>query len=131
LARTALTLSIIGDWDVSPDGSQVAIPIHEEDDASIHLVKLDPRGGPTSVDSVTLKGLRDLNGVVWAADGQGVFVATKVEHGSILSYADLEGNVSDLLETAGSVFAVPSPDGQHIAFPERITSSNAWLLRGL
>jgi len=131
LARTALTLSIIGDWDVSPDGSQVAIPIHEENRASIHLVKLDPRGGSTRVDSVTLKGVRDLNGVVWAADGQGLFVATKVEHGSILSYADLAGNVWDLRETAGPVFAVPSPDGQHIAFPERSTSTNAWLLRGL
>jgi hypothetical protein len=44
-------------------------------------------------------------------------------------YADPEGRVSKLLETAGSVFAVRSPDGSHIAFPEWTISSNAWSIR--
>jgi eukaryotic-like serine/threonine-protein kinase len=133
LARTALTASLIWDWDISPDGSQVAIPIHDENHATIRLLKLDPQPGPGRETTVPLKGLRNLSGVVWAADRRGWFVATRAEHGRIwiLSYADLQGNVSDLLEATGQIFAVPSPDGRHLAFPLWAETFNAWLFRGM
>jgi CO/xanthine dehydrogenase Mo-binding subunit len=37
------------------------------------------------------------------------------------------------IEAAGigpPIYAVPSPDGRHVAFPEWTVSSNAWLFRG-
>jgi hypothetical protein len=130
LARTAQTVSLVGDWDVSPDGSQVAIPLHDADRAPIRLLQLDAQAGKGHETTVEIEGLRNLSGVVWAADGRGWLVASRAEHGWILSYADLQGNASDLLEATGQIFAVPSPDGRHVAFPLWGETFNAWLFRG-
>jgi eukaryotic-like serine/threonine-protein kinase len=131
LARTARTVSIVGDWDVSPDGSQVAIPVHDTDRALIRLLNLDSRAGLGRETTVAIGGLLNLSGVVWAADGRGWLVASRAEHGWILSYADCQGNKSDLLEATGQIFAVPSPDGRHVAFPLWNETFNAWLFRGI
>ncbi|MGH9353628.1 MAG: hypothetical protein ACRD2G_15950 [Terriglobia bacterium] len=44
---------------------------------------------------------------------------------------DLQGRSTDLLESANPIFAVPSPDGRHVAFPQPRAWSNAWLFQGL
>jgi eukaryotic-like serine/threonine-protein kinase len=41
LARTKWIPEVLGDWDVSPDGTQVAIPNHSTQDARIRVVNLD------------------------------------------------------------------------------------------
>ena len=42
LARTAWSRNIMGDWDLSADGMQVAIPNHYSHDARIRIVSLAP-----------------------------------------------------------------------------------------
>jgi len=50
----------------------------------------------------------------------------------LLSYVDLEGNVTKMLESVVAMYVVPSPDGRHIVFPEvTVSNSNAWLFQGL
>ena len=54
LARTVWSPTILGDWAVSPDGSEVAIPNHDPQTAALRLIPLG-RGMPgTEETSVTL-----------------------------------------------------------------------------
>jgi Tol biopolymer transport system component len=131
LARTRWSPAIIGDWDISPDGSLVAIPDHDPRDARIRLVPLDARGGTTER-TVTVKGLKNLSGVTWAADGRGWYVSVSSPIGGVLFYVDLEGRIlTKLMESMVSIFAVPSPDGRHVAYVDWAASANVWQVRGL
>ena len=131
LARTRRTPALMGDWDISPDGSLVAIPNHDPRDARIRLVPLDARGG-TAQRTVTIKGLKNLSGVVWAADGRGWYVAVQgVTGGGLLFYVDLEGRIlTNLMESMVPNFAVPSPDGRRVAFADWTASANVWSVHG-
>ena len=68
----------------------------------------------------------------------GWFVSVRIGFGllrnglpSLLVYLDREGRTSELLESFGTLYAVPSSDGRHVAFPRQTSSTNAWLVRGL
>jgi Tol biopolymer transport system component len=131
LARTDWSPAVVGDWDVSPDGFQVAIPNHDPRDAKIQLVPLDARAGRVEK-TVMIKTLKNLSGVVWAADGRGWYVAVQDTNRGLLFYVDLEGRVlTNLMESMVPNFAVPSPDGRHVAFMDWTVSANVWRVRGL
>jgi eukaryotic-like serine/threonine-protein kinase len=131
LAKTAWSPAMVGDWDISPDGSQVAIPNHDPRTATIKLVPLDaPPGTPEIV--VTIRMLKNLSGVVWAADGKGWYVAVVDANRGVLYYVDLEGRVrTNLMESMKATYAVPSPDGRHVAFADWTVSANVWEIAGL
>lgn len=129
LGRTRLTPSITGEWDVAPDGSRVAIPVHDLRSAAIRLVSLRVKGGADRETVMPLQGLSELEGVIWAADGRGWFVSTGREHGSTLFYVDRNGAASELYQTTGLIFVVPSPDGKHVAFPDWSGVGNVWLIQ--
>lgn len=131
LARTGWRPTIVGDWDLSPDGTKVAIPNHDSRDAEIRLVALNPAHAGIEEKGIALNGLKNLNGVVWAAGGQGWYVSMRKASGGVLVYVDLQGRISNLLASMSPTYAVPSPDGRHIAFPDWTVSSNAWLFHGL
>ncbi len=131
LAKTAWTPAIVGDWDISPDGSEIAIPNHDPRNANIRLVPLDARAG-TPEKVVTVKTLKNLSGVVWAADGKGWYVAVGDAHRGVLYYVNLEGKVrTNLMESIRATYAVPSPDGRHVAFADWTVSANVWEILGL
>jgi hypothetical protein len=131
LARTAWSPMIVGDWDISPDGTVVAIPNHEPRSAEIRLVALYPARSGIEEKRILLNGLKNLSGVVWAASGRGWFVSVRKPSGGLMVYVDGEGRITNLLDTSYPTYAVPSPDGRHIAFPEWTVSSNAWRFHGL
>jgi Tol biopolymer transport system component len=131
LARTVWSPAIVGDWDISPDGSQIAIPNHDARNAMIRLVPLDARAG-TLEKTVTIKGLKNLSGVVWAADGKGWYVAVRDTNRGLLYYVDRDGEVrTKLMESMAATFAVPSPDGRRVAFIDWTVSANVWQVGGL
>jgi Tol biopolymer transport system component len=130
LARTGWGPAVTGDWDLSPDGSQAAIPNHNPQDAKIRLVRLTNHVPGMAERTITLNGLRYLSGVVWAADGKGWFVAVRTSFGTQVFYANLQGQSSELLKNSAVTYIVPSPDGRHVAFPQDTARSNAWLLHG-
>ncbi len=124
LARTKWSVEVLGDWDVSPDGTQVAIPNHDSRDARIRVVSLEPQ--PAREREVLLPGITNLRGLVWAAGGHGWFVSVDTTVGNQLLYVDLDGRFQSLGDIHG--WAVPSPDGRRVAFSNTITATNAWLI---
>jgi Tol biopolymer transport system component len=131
LARTAWSPTLTGDWDLSPDGSQVAIPNHDPHDARIRLLSLHGRTAGQKEKTITLGGPKNLSSISWSADGKGWYVSARVGSAIALLYANFQGQTRELLTSARPSFVVPSPDGRHLVFPEDIVSSNVWLVNGL
>jgi hypothetical protein len=126
LARTAWIRNILGDWDISPDGTQVALPNHYSRNARIRVVSLERKLDRPRERELTLPGLSDLKGVIWAADGSGWFVVSETDIGERMFFVLPDGRYHPLGDIQG--WAVPSPDGRRVAFRNRTTASNAWLL---
>jgi eukaryotic-like serine/threonine-protein kinase len=124
LARTKWSVEVLGDWDVSPDGTQVAIPNHDSRDARIRVVSLRPN--QPGEREVFLPGLTDLRGLVWAADGRAWFVSVDTTVGNQLLYVYMDRRFQSLGDIHG--WAVPSPDGRRVAFLNTIIATNAWLI---
>jgi hypothetical protein len=129
LARTAWSPTVFGDWALSPDASMVAIPDHDPHDARIRIVPLRQDAGQER--TLSLTGIRNLNGLVWNSNGRGWYVSVRTGAGlDHPLYADLDGRTFELnLEAILPMYALPSPDGRRVAFPGRIISSNAWMLQ--
>lgn len=126
LARTAWMPAVVADWDISPDGSQVAIPNHDPRNATIRLVPLDARAG-VAEKNIPIKTLRNLSGVVWAPNGRGWYVAISDTNRGLLFYVDSDGRVlTHLTNSMAATYAVPSPDGRHVAFADWTVSANVW-----
>jgi Tol biopolymer transport system component len=126
LARTAWMPSYVGDWTLSPDGSQVAIPNHDSRSARIRVVNLKARANEPKERELDLAPLADLSGMGSAADGTGWFVTVDTPIGKRLVYVYLDGRVHPLGDLQG--WAVPSPDGRHVAYLNRIVAANAWII---
>jgi len=126
LARTAWSRNILGDWDLSADGMQVAIPNHYSRDATIRLVSMEPKLNQPRERELRLSGLSDLKGVVAAADGSGWFVTSDTDIGVQMFFVFPDGRFHLLGDISG--WAIPAPDRRHVAFVNRLTASNAWVL---
>jgi eukaryotic-like serine/threonine-protein kinase len=123
------------DWDVSPDGTRIAILKHSEsiitllslaDNSSLHFsVRASPK----------------LYSLDWSADGHGLFVSALANGGSTLLHLDLNGHAQKLwyfkggLRRPGDLFlpslapsAMPSPDGRHLTIQSQAVSANIWML---
>jgi hypothetical protein len=126
LARTAWRDSLTLDWDVSPDGTLVALPNHDLRSARIRIVRLGAPAGTAKEREVDLPGFAGLTGLVWSSDASGWFVSIETSVGRRLFFCDLQGHLNPLGDIYG--WAVPSPDGKNVAYLNRITQSNAWML---
>ena len=129
LARTELSPSITGDWELSPDGLFIAIPDHDSQNAKILVISLDATEPDRAERVVMPDGIRNLHGVVWGAGGEW-FVTEKTPLEAALFDVDRDGHSWKLLTSPTTTFAVPSVDGRKIAFPQNITSSNVWFING-
>jgi serine/threonine protein kinase/dipeptidyl aminopeptidase/acylaminoacyl peptidase len=123
-------------WDLSPDGTQIAILKRSE--ATIHVLSLSHQ--PSQ--EIVVKDRSGLQTLDWAADGSGLFVAIAREGGSALLRLDLKGSGKVLWASKGTIepgisaflggptvpWAVPSPDGRHLAICEWNLSANIWLM---
>ncbi len=130
LARTGWSPSITGDWELSPDGRFVAIPNHDPQNAKIRVISLAATEPDVAERVVTLEGIRHLNGLVWAGSGQEWYVVERTSLDRVLFYVDGDGHSWELLKSPNMLWAVPSPDGREIAFPQETASSNVWLING-
>ena len=129
LARTRWMWSLYGDWALSPDGGEVALPEHTPNTTRIRIVSLDRKSGPVS-EEVVVSGLSDINGLNWSADGRGWFAVVNTAFGTQqLMYVDRRGRARPLMDGAG--YAIPSPDGKRVALMIPSVSSNVWSLEGL
>ncbi len=126
LKRTAWLPSLVGDWSLSPDGNQVAIPNHDSRSARIRVLNLQAGPNEPKERELNLTTLTDLSELVWTSDGSGWFVTVDTTIGKRIVYVRLDGRSDSLGEIQG--WAVPSPDGRKVAYLNRIVAANAWVI---
>jgi len=111
-------------WDLTPDGTRLAIVKVRE--GQIQILSLT--GGASR--EITVKGWDTLTTVAWAADGKGLFASSFSERGTVVLSVDLQGNTRLLWEHEGGhdTYAVPSPDGRHLAMRAWDVEDNLWMM---
>jgi serine/threonine protein kinase/DNA-binding winged helix-turn-helix (wHTH) protein len=115
-------------WDLSPDGKRIAIFRRSED--RIHIVYLNGR----APEEMKVKGWKVLQAVYWAPDGRSLFVSSVKKSNSVLLYVSANGEARELWDLPGEqdggtdAYAVPSPDGRHLAIRGWSINSNMWML---
>ena len=115
------------DWwlDLSPDGSRFAVNSNTTGPIYIFSVRGEV------LQQVHVKGWSNVQSLIWAADGNSLFVTSDTQDGSVVLHVDLQGNAAVLWENAagsGETLAHPSPDGHHLEFDGWTTSGNMWLM---
>jgi Tol biopolymer transport system component len=115
-----------GGFDVSPDGSRLAITRFDPNEGRIRLVSLTDG---TSHDLVVKRwnGFFELN---WAPDGRGLYVSSQTPEGGTVLYVDLQGHPRALWHQKGNIATCgrPSRDGHSLAVASSNTNANAWML---
>jgi len=113
-------------WDISPDGSRIALAIPDGPPARIRILSL----ASGTLEDIRVTGWSAFQSVEWAADGKGWFVASRSAAANTLLFVDPQGRAYPLRQTAGSydTYAIPSPDGHRLAFLEYTTANNAWMI---
>jgi hypothetical protein len=123
-------------WDLSPDSSRIAILKYSG--GQIHILPLNGQ----APQEIVVKGWNNLLSVNWMADGKGLFASSAAQGGSVLLRVDLQGHAHVLWEQKGSIarwsfyglggptapWAVPSPDGRHLAIYDWQLSANMWMM---
>jgi serine/threonine protein kinase len=124
LARSNTDASTNYHWDLSPDGTHIALLKHR--DATVHILSRNG-GEPRQIIS---KEWKTLSSVVWTADGKGLFVSSYTARGADMLHMDLQGNTRLLWEHPGGVeiYGVPSPNGGHLAMRGWNVDSNLWMM---
>jgi WD40 repeat protein len=116
-------------WDLSPDGSKIAIVDEGEQKGEIRILSLADRR--ISVLPVRNRKWLHLQHISWAADGQNLFA---LEFGSSVSLLLIDANgtrkvLYEIPAGAGWISSiVPSPDGKHLAFSKRVYVGDVMLL---
>jgi DNA-binding winged helix-turn-helix (wHTH) protein/Tol biopolymer transport system component len=113
-------------WDISPDGSRIAVAIPEGPPAHIRILSL----ASGTLQDIRVTGWSAFQSMEWAADGKGWFVASRSAAANTLLFVDPQGHAYPLRQTAGGydTYAIPSPDGHRLAFLEYTTANNAWMI---
>jgi DNA-binding winged helix-turn-helix (wHTH) protein/Tol biopolymer transport system component len=118
-------------WSLSPDGKTLVLAKNHRGAAPADLRILRVDG--THERTMALDKWFAISYVDWAADGQSVWVNAASEAGTptLLNVA-LNGKITASLQEPEMVlgWAIPSPDGRHVALWRGEQSSNAWLLEG-
>jgi Tol biopolymer transport system component len=112
-------------WDLSPDGSRVAISVFDYKAADVRIIPL--AGGPPQKFSVM--PWTELAAVAWAADGKSLFLASYSSRGTSIVRSDLGGATKLMLKSSWDIFSLdPSPDGHYLGFGPVIYNANAWTI---
>jgi len=112
-------------WDLSPDGSELALGMRDRRAPRITLMHLASR----QTREITVKGRTNLTFLAWAADGKSLFVTSSFARDNWLYRVTLDGETRLLHKvTTRLQRPVPSPDGRYLAFSETPSNSNAWMV---
>jgi len=112
------------DWNLSPDGSQLAVIVRRPNQGTIQLRSTST--GKTR--DLIVKGWSGLIGGDWSADGRSIFTTSHSHEGdSTLLNVTLDGRTSVLLHSRNDIWsAIPSPDGRFLAITEASGTQNVW-----
>lgn len=124
LGRVEWQPNRLGDWGLSADGSSVAAATHDAEKPTIQLIRFGST--PTQVHAIAVPGHGTTLGANWAIDGRTLFVECKTKEGFELLSMDLAGQIRLLRSSPSLIWAVPSRDGQKVAFPSLSLSESVW-----
>jgi serine/threonine protein kinase len=127
------------DWDLSPDGTRMAVLKTSQN--RVHVLSFDGE----SPRDIAVKSGAALQTVNWTSDGKGLLASSATPRGSVLLRIDLQGNSQVVWQQKGSIapwggdvdlgmggpaapWAVPSPDGRHLAIYSWTLSANMWMM---
>jgi Tol biopolymer transport system component len=116
-------------WTLSPDGTTLALSkkLRTQEPAIIRLL---PVAGGTER-NISFRPWSGVAYIDWSADGRSLWVRASSPAGTqTLLNVDLRGKAKPVLQESEMElgWAIPSPDGRHVAIWEASSSSNAWLL---
>jgi Tol biopolymer transport system component len=112
-------------WDLSPDGSRVAISVFDYKAADVQVISL-AGGAPQKLSAMPWT---ELVAVAWAADGKSLFLASYSSRGTSILRSDLSGVTKTLLKSSWDTFSLdPSPDGHYLGLGPVIYNANAWTI---
>jgi Tol biopolymer transport system component len=122
--RPAETFGAIIDWDISPDGSTLALLPKTGDDNHIALLS-----GREARQDLLVTGITQLRSVNWWANGRGFFAAANGD-AAVLASISISGEGVILTREVRSIpsWAVPSPDGKKLAYVAYPDNYQAWML---
>jgi eukaryotic-like serine/threonine-protein kinase len=126
LARSKMGSPTQLEWSISSDGSGIAIASQDQLRGLIRI--LNPRNGTER--EIPLPSGWSIWNLSWAADGSALFAAAQ-STGYFIARIGLDGTTHVLLDRGRAQwlgYPCPSPDGRHLAFSQRTSESNAWLL---
>jgi hypothetical protein len=132
LTRVSLKQPVAGyGWDLSLDGSHLAVAQWDQREGRIQIQILPLAGG--EVREFNVKGWEGFASVFWAADSRGLFVSAVEGIRAKLLHVDLDGHGQAIWQQPfpGIIWesrGVPSPDGRYLAVWAGSTDSNVWLL---
>jgi Tol biopolymer transport system component/DNA-binding winged helix-turn-helix (wHTH) protein len=123
-------------WSLSPDGRILATAKRESGTDGDNGAQNGPHitffaiadGSKRTVD---VEGWAGINSIDWAVDGRSLWAAVHSNTGTwALLKIDLEGRATTVLEDTRMTigWAIPSPDGKHLALWKASGSSNIWML---
>ena len=114
-------------WNLSPDGKTLETSTVEgsQQDPSFKLYSLEDGSRRT----VTIKAWTGIGGLDFAADSKSMWVAVANTEKWALLNVDLYGRTRTMLEDTEMIqWAVPAPDGKHLAISKVRATSNIWML---
>jgi hypothetical protein len=111
------------DWTLSPDATRIVII--QITTGNLYLLNLKTQ----ALQHILVKHWSDLVSLDWTADGTGLFMSS-LHAGAVLLHVDLHGNAHVLWERGGGfeLWAIPSPDGKHVAMPAHSLNVNVWMM---
>jgi Tol biopolymer transport system component len=111
--------------DISPDGKWLASPA-----GSRVIVRSFSTGAV--VREIAVRGAANLHTLYYSPDGKGFFAGESSSTEARELYIDLTGKATLLWRQAGNyvVWAVPSPDGRHLAMVLHTIESNVYSVEG-
>jgi Tol biopolymer transport system component/DNA-binding winged helix-turn-helix (wHTH) protein len=121
-----MDLGLKYNWTLSPDGATLALAQYQHNEIEL----LPTHGGRRRI--LTIRGWAGVASIDWAADGGSIWATSSSLTGTqALLNIDLRGRVRAMFRDSDKDvgWAIPSPDGRHIAFWEAGGSANAWVLQ--
>jgi hypothetical protein len=114
-------------WSLSPDGRTLATSTGSREEPAV-LLKSTIDGSERSLPLQSWAGIASFD---WASDSQSLWVtAYTYPNTSSLINLDLQGHARTVLEDKDMKigWAIPSPDGRHLALWKGSTKANVWMI---
>jgi DNA-binding winged helix-turn-helix (wHTH) protein len=131
LVKVPATPPVLGNWSLSCDGTEVAIPGNEPSRSEIQLVSLSGKQPAVQTLPIHLVNPGALVSVIYSPRGDGFYAQVRTGTGYDLGFIDRSGKMSVLRQVAVPTWGIPSPDGKKLAFVDQAASTNAWVGTGI